>query len=203
MNLEQFSEKYKALKSPEIQLSSSVTGHGNTGFMKYLETEEKESKRRYYRMYILYAIGAVAYFALYVLNPDADLTLANRLAGVCYVLAFAMLLLISRKRYSEMKRTSFLNSPFQFLKDARSRYIFWNKRQIWLIPVLLLVNLGTSLSVSKYLSDIEPIVGILVIQMAFWSLMIFGLYMGKKTWKKKKKPILLKIDKMLAGFDEH
>lgn len=200
MDFENFSEKYRNIKSPEIQLSDSE--NDNHSFLSFLEQEETENKYRYRRMYILYAIGAVVYFSVYTLNPDPDLTIANRLAGLSYFIAFLILLIIYRKRFSEINQASFLRSPIDFLKVARSRYIFWNKRQLWLIPVLILVNLGTSLSFLKYFENLNPFTGILLIQLVFWSLMLFGYYRGKQAWAKKKRPILSKIDKMLAGFSE-
>ena len=200
MDLDNFSEKYRNIKSPEIQLSD--TESDNQNFLRFLEQEETDIKHRYRRMYILYGIGAVVYFSVYTLNPDADLTIANRLAGLSYFFAFLILLIISRKRFSEISQASFLRSPIDFLKAARGRYVFWNKRQLWLIPVIILVNFGTSLLASKYFENLNLFTGILIIQLAFWSLMLFGYIRGKEAWKKKKRPILSKIDKLLAGFAE-
>ncbi len=203
MNFESLSEKYKELKSP-IETSNGILGNGNqdSSFLNLLQSQEAETERKYRRMYILYAIGAVAYFAVFILNPDPDLTLRNRIAGTCFVLAFAILAMLSRKRFSEINHSSFLNSQKQFLKNARKSYLFWNKQQIWLVPVLLFVNAGATFSVSNHFGDLNVTTGVFLFQVAFWCLMGFGFYMGKKAWTKKKKPILNKIEALLLEFEQ-
>ena len=119
MNFESLSEKYKELKSP-VETTSGVLGNENpdTSFLAILQSQEAEAKRKYRRMYILFAIGAVGYFAIFFLNADPDLTLRNRIAGTCFMLAFAILAVLSRKRFSEINRSSFLDSQKQFLTNA-------------------------------------------------------------------------------------
>lgn len=203
MNFESLSEKYKELKSP-AETTDEILGNEkqDTSFLNVLQSQEAEAKRRYRRMYILYAVGAVAYLGTFILNPDPDLTLRNRIAGTCFVLAFAILAILSRKRFSEIKRSSFLASQKQFLQNARKNYLFWNKKQIWLVPVLLFVNAGATFSVSTHFGDLKIVTGVLLFQAAFWCLMGFGFYMGKKSWTNKKKPILDKIEAMLLEFEQ-
>lgn len=198
MNFDQFSEKYLDIKSP---LSESEKGN-SSGFLDYLAKEEHEAKSKYRRMYILYGIGAIVYLSVFVINPDPELSILNRIAGVCFIVAFSILVVISRKRFNEINSPGFLYSPKNFLKYARQRHAFWNKYQIWLIPVLLLVNAGATISLLDRLGNLKPFTGIVLIQLVFWILMAFAFYMGKKNWTKNKLPILRKIDQMLAGFEE-
>ncbi|WP_319499605.1 hypothetical protein [uncultured Draconibacterium sp.] len=203
MNFESLSEKYKELRSPAETTDGFLeNGNKDASFLNILQNQEAEAKRRYRRMYILYAVGAVGYFGTFILNTDPDLTLRNRIAGTCFVLAFAILAVLSRKRYSEINRTSFLDSQKQFLKNAQKSYSFWNKQQIWLIPVLLFVNAGATFSVSNHFGNLEIVTGVLLFQAAFWCLMGFGFYMGKRAWTKKKKPILEKIEALLPEFEQ-
>lgn len=203
MNFESLSEKYKELKSPAENTEGFLgTRKQDSSFLNTLEIEETEAKRKYKRMYILYAIGAVGYLGTFILNTDPDLTIRNRIAGTCFVLAFAILAVLSRKRFSEIKRSTFLGSQKQFLQNARKSYLFWNKQQIWLVPVLLFVNAGATFSVSNHFGNLTVETGVLLFQAAFWCLMGFAFYMGKRAWTKKKKPILSKIEAMLHEFEQ-
>ncbi|WP_297087288.1 hypothetical protein [uncultured Draconibacterium sp.] len=203
MNFELLSEKYKELKSPE-EITTGILGKNTeeSSFLNTLRIEEAETRRKYFRRYILYAVGAVAYFSIFILNADPDLTLRNRIAGTCFVVAFAILAVLSRKRFSEIKRSSFLDSQKQFLKNARKSYLFWNKQQLWLIPVLLFINAGATFSVSNHFGDLNITTGVLLFQLAFWCLLGFGFYMGKKAWTNKKKPVLNKIEAILLEFEQ-
>ncbi|WP_347839849.1 hypothetical protein [uncultured Draconibacterium sp.] len=203
MNFELLSEKYKELKSP-AEITTGILGKNTeeSSFLNTLRIEEAETRRKYFRRYILYAVGAVAYLSVFILNPDTDLTLADRISGTCFVLAFAILAIFSHKRFNEISRSSFLDSPKQFLRNARKSYLFLNKKQLWLIPTLLLVNAGATLSVTNHFGNLELETGILLFQAAFWCLLGFGFYMGKKAWTNKKKPVLNKIEAILLEFEQ-
>ncbi len=203
MNFESLSEKYKEIKLPS-ETSDGIFGNENreSSLMNTLLSQEAEAGKKYRRMYILYAIGAVAYFSVYIINPDTDLTPANRIAGICFILAFGILAVLSRKRFNEISRASYLDSQKQFLLNAQKSYSFWNKQQLWLIPVLLLVNTGATLSVIKHFHDSLLIPQIILFQLGFWCLMIFGYFMGKRVWTKRKKPTLQKIEAMLLEFEQ-
>ena len=203
MNFELLSEKYSELKSPE-EMTTGILGNKNqeSPFLNMLQTNEAEAKRKYRRMYIFYAIVGAAYFFIFVLNPDTGLTQAERIAGTCFIFAFAILAVLSRKRFSEISRASFLDSPKMFLRNARKNYVFWNKHQLWLLPVLLFVNAGATLSLLDNFGNFKLLTGILLFQTAFWCLMGFGLFMGKKTWTKKRKPTLQKIERLLLDFEQ-
>ncbi|WP_321371260.1 hypothetical protein [uncultured Draconibacterium sp.] len=203
MNFESLSEKYRELKSP-AETTDGILGNTNqeSSFLNTLQIEETENRRKYRRMYIFYALGAVGYFGAFILNTDPDLTLTKRIAGTCFVLAFAVLAVLSRKRFSEISSSSFLDSPKQFLKNARKSYSLWNKQQLWLLPVLLFVNAGATLSVSDNFGNLKLVTGILLFQAVFWCLMGFGFIMGKRAWTKKKKPTLQKIETLLLEFEQ-
>ncbi|KJF41787.1 hypothetical protein [Draconibacterium sediminis] len=203
MNFEALSKKYKELKSPTKNTDGFLGNEEqNTSFLNILQTQEADAKRKYKRMYILYAIGAVGYLGIFIINTDPDLTIRNRIAGTCFIIAFVILSVLSRKRFSEIKRSSFLDSQKQFLQNARKSYLFWNKQQIWLVPVLLFVNAGATFSVSNHFGNLNILTGVFLFQAAFWCLLGIGFYMGKREWTKKKEAILKKIEAMLLEFEQ-
>ena len=203
MDFEQFSEKYKKIKSPDANQATDNSSHeDSSGLMELLMKEDIKSKKVSRRFYIIYGIGGVLYFLLFIANPDPQLTIRNRIAGTCFVVAFAVLGILFWKNYSEINKSMYLNSPRKFLIAAKKRFSFWNKKQLWLIPVVLLINLGSSISISRYYGNLSPIIAMGIFQFVFWGTMIYGFFKGKQAWIKNKKPIFLKIDKMLAGFEE-
>lgn len=195
--------KYKSIKSPANQDPLHNPESKKTdNLLETIKKEDANSKKQSKRFYIITSIAAVVYVLMFIVNPDPDLTLMIRLAGSCYVLASLILAILFWKKHNQLKKTWFLESPKIFLEEARKRFKFWNKKQLWLIVVVLLVNLATLVSVSKYFEYLNNLSGIIIFQLIYFSLLGFGFFMGKKEWKKNKKPILLKIEKMLAGFDE-
>lgn len=200
MDFKLFSTKYKEIES-SYSGSFNIKDNGNKDFLHQLKSEELKTKKKYFRMYVIYTIGAIVYFALFILNPDPELTPYKRFMGTSFVIAFIILLILFKKVHTEINRTFFLKSPKEFLMEVRKRYVFWNKKQFWLIPALLLVNIGATLSISRYLEDINLFTGIIMFQILFWILMTFGFFMGKRDWVKNKKPVLQKIEKMLSEFE--
>lgn len=203
MDYKQLSEKYKAIKSPEKQhKSSELNAMKKNSLLETIKKEDANSKKQSKRFYIITSIAAIVYTIIFIVNPDPDLTIKNRLAGSCYVVASIILAILFWKKHNQIKQTWYLASPKVFLNEAKKRFQFWNKKQLWLIVVVLLVNLATMVSVSKYFEYFNKLNGIIVFQLIYFSLLAFSFIMGKKDWQKNKKPILLKIEKMLAGFDE-
>jgi hypothetical protein len=203
MNYKELSAKYKAIKSPAKQQQlSDLNATEKNSLLETIKEEDANSKKQSKRFYIITSIAAIVYVLLFIVNPDPDLTIKNRIAGSCYVVASLILAILFWKKHNQIKQAWYLASPKVFLNEAKKRFQFWNWKQLWLIVVVLLVNVATMVSLSKYFEYLNNVNGIIVFQLIYFSLLAFGFIMGKKDWQKNKKPILLKIEKMLAGFDE-
>lgn len=203
MDFDQLSKKYRNIKSPAEQLSDSTkdAGKANSIFEK-IKKDDAYSKKQSKQFYIITSIVAVVYVLIFIVNPDPNLTLKNRLAGSAFILASLILAFMFRKKHKRITNTMYLSSTKSFLEEAQKRFRFWNRNQLWLIPVVLLVDVASLGSISKYFDFLSQTSSIILSQFLYFGLLAFGFFMGKKSWTKKKKPILLKIDKMLAAFDE-
>jgi hypothetical protein len=203
MDYNELTEKYKTIKSPEKQQESlNLNESGKNSLLETIKIDDANSKKQSKRFYIITAITAAIYIVVFIINPDPDLTLKHRLAGTCYILASIILAALFRKKHDHLKKIWYTSSPKVFLEEAKKRFQFWNKKQLWLIMVVLLINVATLISVSKYFEYLNNLNGIIVFQLIYFSLLAFGFIMGKREWTKRKKPILLKIEEMLSGFEE-
>ncbi|WP_167619452.1 hypothetical protein [Maribellus sediminis] len=204
MDFEQLSKKYRTIKSPDESLATSTNDSvtANSLFEK-IEQHNVYSKKQSKQFYIITSIVAIVYVVVFIINPDPDLTLENRLAGSAYILASIILAILFRKKHKKIKNSMYISTPKSFLEEAQKRFRFWNRNQLWLVLVVLLVDVASMFSISKYFDFINNTSALIISQLLYFGLLAFGFFMGKKSWTKKKKPILLKIDEMLAGFDEH
>ncbi len=204
MDFEQLSNKYRTIKSPIQPLATSANNSSETNSLfEKIEQENAYSKKQSKQFYIITSIVAIVYVFIFIINPDPDLTLENRLAGSAYILASVILAFLFRKKHRQIKNTMYISTPKIFLEEARKRFAFWNRDQLWLILVVFLVDVASMFSISKYFNFLNETTALIISQALYFGLLGFGFYMGKKSWTKKKKPILLKIEEMLAGFDEH
>ncbi len=203
MDFKEFSEKYKNIKSPGI---SEDLDHKESdipsNLLEMIKKENAKSKKYTKRFYIIFAITAIVYVLIFIVNPDPDLTLINRIAGSCYVIASLILFTLFWRKHKKIKNTSYLASPKEFLEEAKTRFQFWNPNQWWLLVVVVLVDIGASFSLLRYLGEMDKTIGIIIFQFIYILLLIFGFYMGKKEWIKTKKPLYTEIENMLSGFAE-
>lgn len=203
MKFEQFSEIYREIKSPVMDFSiHGDSGNSFVSFTELLKKEDAKSKKILRRYNIIYTIIAVFYFLLTIVNPDKDLNIQNRIAGGCYVIAFVIFVWMLRKMYKKIKKVNYATSPKMFLEEAKIRFSFWTKLQLPLIPFLILINAGASISLTNYFGSLGIMNGLILFQLIFLVFMAFGFFMGKRNWSKNKKPILNKIDEMLSGFED-
>ena len=203
MDFEQLSDKYKGIKSPiKIQSSEQKQSGNKSSLFEIIQKEDSNSKKQSKRFYLITSITAIVYILVFIVNPDPNLTIKNRLAGSCYIIASIILAILFWKKHKQLKESSYLSSSREFLKEAKKRFQFWNKKQLWFIAVIILVNIASLISLTRYIENLDHTKGIFIYEIVFFVLFIFGFLMGKRSWTKNKKPILLKIEKMLISFEE-
>jgi hypothetical protein len=203
MDLKKLSEKYKSIKSPvETQSLSRSESNETNSLLEIIKKEDSKSKKQSKRFYIITSITTIVYVLIFIINPDPELTIKTRLAGSCFIFASLILAVLFWKKHSQIKETWYTSSPKIFLEEAKKRFQFWNRKQLWLIVVIVLVDVASMFSLSNYFESLGHTKGIIIYQLLFLSLMIFGFFMGKKEWQKNKKPIFTKIEEMLSGFEE-
>lgn len=203
MDFEKFSEKYQGIRLPaEAQTSIRTETNEAMGLLEIVKKEDAKSKKQSKRFFLVTAIATVVYIFIFIVNPDPELSINTRLAGSCFIVAFLILAVLFREKHNRLKKSLYLVSLKEFLEGAKKRFQFWNPKQLWLIAVVLLVDVAGMFSISKYFDHFGPFSGIIVYQVLYFGFLAFGFFMGRRDWAKNKKPILTKIEKMLAGFEE-
>lgn len=203
MDFDQLSEKYRTIKSPVEPMSVKTVGSGEAkSLFEKIKKHDAYSKKQSKQFYIITSVVAVVYILVFIINPDPNLTLQNRLAGCAFILASLILTFLFKKKHKRITNTIFLSSTKSFLKEARKRFRFWNRDQLWLIIVVLLVDVASLFSITKYFDFLSQTNSIILAQLLYFGLLTFGFFMGKKSWTKKKKPILDKIETMLSEFEQ-
>ncbi|WP_297100494.1 hypothetical protein [uncultured Draconibacterium sp.] len=203
MDFDQLSEKYRTIKSPVEPLSAKTVDSGEAkSLFEKIKKHDAYSKKQSKQFYIITSVVAVVYILVFIINPDPYLTLQNRLAGCAFILASLILAFLFKKKHKRITNTMLLSSTKSFLEEAKKRFRFWNRDQLWLILVVLLVDVASVFSISKYFDFLSQTNSIILAQLLYFGLLTFGFFMGKKSWTKNKKPILDKIETMLSEFEQ-
>lgn len=203
MDFNKLSQKYKSIKSPtESQNLSQASKSQTQGLLEVIKREDAKSRKQSKRFYLITSITALVYVLVFIVNPDPDLTLANRIAGGCFIVAAVILALLFRKKHKQLEKISYLSSPKTFLEHAKKRFQFWNLKQLWLVVIIILVDVASIISLSNYFDLLSQTKGIILYQLLFLGMLVFGFFMGKREWEKHKKPTFAKIEEMLSGFAE-
>ena len=156
-----------------------------TGLKK--EDERNLKMTRNYRW--LLVIMAVFYTLLLLVNPDPELMMHHRISGLCYVTAFALFAVIFTRLYHEYRGVDYSLTTADMLQQAAARYRFGSWRYIWMLPSLVLLDAGLTISFFHRWISVEPLNRVLIVQAFFIPLMAISAFIGYLIWRRKQKPL--------------
>lgn len=131
----------------------------------------------------------VFYTLLMVVNPDPELMVHHRISGLCYVTAFALFAIVFTRLYREFRDIDYSVSSAEMLEQAAKRYKFATWRYIWVMPSLVLVDAGLTISYFYRLTSFEPLERILLVQAFFIPVIVTAGFIGHLIWRKRQKPL--------------
>lgn len=135
-------------------------------------------------------IGLISFYSIvFILNPLAGFELRYRLTGICYVLAFVIFGLIFRKYYREFKSIDYSLPVSDMLQKAAERYSFRNKNTWWVIPPLLLIDAGLTITLFHRITGFTTWERIGLVQLLYIPIMIIAFLFGVRNWYKRQKPL--------------
>ncbi|MDA3953288.1 MAG: hypothetical protein PF485_06555 [Bacteroidales bacterium] len=161
-----------------------------------MQLKDKRYKNIFKRFQIIFFVFIFIYGGLFLVNPDAELTINDRLAGGCYVIAFSLFAFYFRKYYKKYKEVNYSDSVKKVLTDAEKRYRFKKPDFVLVFIGIILIGIATVLVSSKFSNGDYNIIYIYIL------LLIIGISVGYLWWRKDNRPIWLSTKKLLKELDE-
>jgi len=156
-----------------------------------LQREDKRNKRIMMVMFFVYLAFSLIYLFMFIINPDPLLSFTYRMAGLSFVIAFLIGTVFFWFRYKNLKKLDYTLPLVQVLEKTVERFRFWGAKWIPVIIVVLLVDIGFTISYYHKFEywDTAFWIKILSIQAFYWGIMLAGGLIGYIRWLKRSKPI--------------
>ena len=200
MDINDLQKEMGNLKAPE-NISPAQHGEENKSlsFIDRLKKADLKSKKTIRRFYIIYFVIAIFYFGLFILNPDPDLKLTDRINGTLLFLGILLFAIMARMKYTKLRSLRYDQPTHIFLLKALERYKFWPREMNYVLLIVLVINVGSCRSwVVNYPVFENLILDIIAFQIVFFIAMSIGLYFGHQYWEKHKKPMVDELNNLLS-----
>lgn len=169
------------------------------------ELEAKDSKYRKImrRFQIMFFVFIFLYAGLFLINPDPELTINDRIAGACYVVAFTLFALQFRALHKRYKEVNYFDPVKKVLEDAERRYRLWQKSTLLVLVSILCIDAATLLILYDRFEDRWTFWQFFTgVQLVFILIIAIGFSIGYLRWRKESRPIWLSAKKLLKELEE-
>ncbi|NLJ42999.1 MAG: hypothetical protein GX431_05020 [Bacteroidales bacterium] len=189
-------------KSTEGNTNSRDNFNNINSLITRLREEDDRLARMMKNMKWLYIGMALFYSALMIVNPDPDLKLHHRISGFCYVSAFIISVVLFKQKVWEFSKVDYSLSSSDMLIRAAHRYKLSFSQYFFVLPVIVLIDAGLTISFFFRLSSLEPVYRILVVQAFYIPVILISVFIGYLIWRKKHKPLYVNARKLLKELNE-
>lgn len=163
-----------------------------------MKREDARQKRMAMIFRWLYIVLGVPYIFRFVLFPDADMMLTDRLSGAFIgagMLVFAVVFWMQHRR---LKSLDYSQPVLEFLLSSLKRYKFW--KPIIFPALLAAAFVGAGLTINWL--DERPVQytatqWIAIVQLAWWGLLGISLTIGYVVWRYRVRPLFMAIKRIL------
>ena len=131
---------------------------------------------------IIYLIMIPLYIVITALEYFETKDVFQIVGGACFVISFSVFAIFFRIYYKEYKYVDYSLPTIQMLKKAAYRYKPFQLRTLWILPALVLMDLGL------YFTSSFDIIGIKA-HLYFIVLMLLSICVGIVFWWVKYKPL--------------
>lgn len=170
----------------------------NTDFdrlVSKLKTEDTNYSKISRAIQIIYWIF-IPVFAIMTFREYSETGNSNELiSGAFFILAFLIFALFFGKYYKEYKYVDYSLPTIHMLKRAAYRYQPFQRRQLWILLALILIDLGLTFDWMDGTSVID-------IQFTFIGVIIFSLVVGLIIWYFKYKPLRDDALRLISELEE-
>ena len=195
MDIDELKNEFGALSAPQgFNATHHINEDQSASLINRLIKSDKKSKEILKRFYIIYFVIAAFYFGLFILNPDPDLKLNDRINGFLLFLGIMLFAIMGKYKFSELLKINYGKPNKEFLHDAFLRYKFWTKEMNYALLIVAIINVGSCRSyVVNYPHFDKMWVDVLAFEVFFVTAMLIGVFLGYQHWKKHKKPLFDEI----------
>jgi len=160
-------------------------------------------KKMMKRFQIVFFIFIFLYAGLFIINPDPDLTIYDRMAGLCYVVAFTLFTIQFRSLHKKFKQVNYCDPVKKVLKDAEKRYRLWHKNLLLVGIAILCIDAASILVMFDRFNERWTIWEfILIVQVLYFVLIGIGFTFGYLRWRNESRPIWLSAKTLLEELGE-
>lgn len=168
-----------------------------------LEKKDSKYKKLMRRFQILFFILIFFYAGLFLVNPDPEITMNDRIAGICYVIAFILFTIQFRSLYKKYNEVNYFDPVKKVLEDAEKRYRLWHKNTFLILFAVLLIDAASILVLYNRFIDKWPFWNFFwVIQGVYLLVFALGFIIGYFRWKRDSRSIWISAKKLLKELEE-
>ena len=167
-----------------------------------LRKEDDRLAKKMKNMKWLYIVMIIIYTGLMVINPDPELKLHNRISGFCYVSAFIIFAVLFKQKIWDFSTVDYSMSSSEMLTRAAHRYRFSFSQFFFVLPSILLIDAGFSISLFYRLTSLSPLNRILILQAFYIPLILISGFIGYLIWRRKHKPLYENARELLKELRE-
>lgn len=203
MEFNKIEDLLKNTKAPKLPVSNNKTTDMKE-FIEELKANDIRNAKANKRFNSIYIIVVIFYILLFIVNPDKGLVWQERLIGLCIIGALLVFVYYFKNAKKAFQVQYLVKPTILFLQDAEKRYQFWNKKNLILIPPMLLIDLAASFTffTNYYPNEKSMLFAIIISQVLFLIICFSSLWIGEKTWKKRNGSIYENIVILLDSFRE-
>lgn len=171
--------------------------------VKELEAKDTKYRKMMRRFQIMFFIFIFFYAGFFLFNPDPEITINDRVAGVCYVIAFTLFTLQFRKFYKTYKSVNYFDPVKKVLEDAEKRYRLWRKKTLITFISILLIDTATILLLyDSFIQEWTFWQFFWIIQICLIVVIVIGFTISYIRWRIESRPIWLSTKNLLKELEE-
>lgn len=187
-----------------MKMKKEYINHLDIGsLVNKLELKDSKYKKIMKRFQIVFFIFIFFYAGIFLANPDPEITSRDRIAGVCYVIAFGLFTLQFRTMYRRYKAVNYFDPVKKVLQDAERRYSFWQKNILLVGFAVLLIDAASLLVLyDRFIERWTFWQFFTGVQFVYVLAIGIGLTIGYIKWRIESRPIWLSAKKLLEELEE-
>ncbi|MGM0613833.1 MAG: hypothetical protein ACQESM_10020 [Bacteroidota bacterium] len=151
----------------------------------------------------LYIVLGVPYIIRFVVLPDADMTISDRLSGTLMGAGLLIFAVVFWLQHRQLKSLDYSQPILTFLRSSVSRYRFFQPRIISVLLAAAFVGAGVSMRLLEEQPEgFTTMQWVVTMQVIWWAVLAVSLGIGYLVWRHRTRPLWLGIKRVLQEVKE-